>query len=100
MQFGPRVKELRAIAGMTQKQLADQLGVSVSYICKVETERLHFGERVPAEALGSRDATGGERPEVRRSIDGSVKLNFFVDFAILNSLYRQIARFWFATSSS
>lgn len=25
-------------------QLADQLNVSVSHICKVETERLHFGD--------------------------------------------------------
>ncbi len=44
MQFGPRVRELRTISGMTQKQLADRLAVSVSYICKVETENLHFGD--------------------------------------------------------
>ncbi len=44
MQFGPRVRELRAQHELTQKQLADLLGVSMSYICKVENEKLHFGD--------------------------------------------------------
>ena len=44
MQFGKRVRELRAQKGWTQKGLADRLDVSVSYISKVENERLHFGD--------------------------------------------------------
>lgn len=44
MQFGQRVRELREQRGWTQKELADRLGVSVSYISKVENERLHFGD--------------------------------------------------------
>lgn len=44
MQFGERVRELRASCGLTQKQLADRLEVSASYINKVENGRLHFGE--------------------------------------------------------
>lgn len=44
MQFGPRVKELRTARGLTQKQLSERMAVSVSYICKVETGRLHFGD--------------------------------------------------------
>ncbi len=51
MQFGPRVRELRAHHGLTQKQLADLLGVSMSYICKVETERLHFGDYPSAKFI-------------------------------------------------
>ena len=44
MQFGPRVRELREASGQTQRELAERLGVSVSYISKVENERLHFGD--------------------------------------------------------
>ena len=44
MQFGKRVRELREQRGWTQKELTDRLGVSVSYISKVENERLHFGD--------------------------------------------------------
>ena len=44
MQFGPRVRKLREARGFTQRELADRLNVSVSYISKVENERLHFGD--------------------------------------------------------
>ncbi|EMB13670.1 transcriptional regulator [Rhodopirellula europaea 6C] len=35
---------LRASCGLTQQQVADRTGVSVSYISKVENDRLHFGD--------------------------------------------------------
>ncbi|QGJ68656.1 Transcriptional regulator [Planctomycetales bacterium 10988] len=44
MQFGERVRELREARKLTQKAFADRLGVSVSYISKVENEKLHFGD--------------------------------------------------------
>lgn len=44
MQFGDKVRILRARRGMTQQQLANRTGVSVSYISKVENGRLHFGD--------------------------------------------------------
>ncbi len=44
MKFGRRIRELREQQGFTQKQLAESLDVSVSYISKVENERLHFGD--------------------------------------------------------
>ena len=44
MQFGERIRELRESHGWTQKELSDRLGVSISYISKVENERLHFGD--------------------------------------------------------
>jgi len=44
MQFGERVRELRLNCGFTQQELASRLGVSVSYISKVENEKLHFGD--------------------------------------------------------
>ncbi len=42
--FGNRVRQLRAQASLTQQQVADRTGVSVSYISKVENDRLHFGD--------------------------------------------------------
>lgn len=44
MKFGLRVRELRAQEGFTQQELADRMGVSVSYISKVENQKLQFGE--------------------------------------------------------
>lgn len=44
MQFGRRVRELRESRGLTQRELAERVKVSVSYISKVENERLHFGD--------------------------------------------------------
>jgi transcriptional regulator with XRE-family HTH domain len=44
MRFGDRVRQLRDARQFTQRELAVRLGVSVSYISKVENERLHFGD--------------------------------------------------------
>lgn len=44
MQFGVRVKELRLNKRMTQRELADRLGVSFTYVSKVENGKLHFGD--------------------------------------------------------
>ncbi len=44
MQFGERVRDLRKSKNLTQRQLASRLGVSFSYISKVENERLDFGD--------------------------------------------------------
>ncbi|MFU7558792.1 helix-turn-helix domain-containing protein [Roseiconus sp. JC912] len=51
MQFGFRVKQLREKREWTQKELADRLDVSVSYISKVENERLHFGDYPSAKFI-------------------------------------------------
>ncbi len=44
MQFGTRVRIIRNQRGMTQLELANRMSVSVSYISKVENERLQFGD--------------------------------------------------------
>ena len=51
MQFGARVKQLREQRQWTQKKLAERLDVSVSYISKVENERLHFGDYPSAKFI-------------------------------------------------
>jgi len=50
MQFGERVRELRKQRGLTQQNLAVLLEVSLSYISKVENERLNAGD-YPSEAF-------------------------------------------------
>lgn len=44
MQFGDTVRILRSKRNMTQSDLATRMSVSVSYISKVENERLQFGD--------------------------------------------------------
>jgi len=44
MQFGEKVRILRAQKEKTQQHLAERMGVSVSYISKVENGKLHFGD--------------------------------------------------------
>lgn len=44
MQFGERVRQLRTQRGLTQRELAEKIGVSDTYISKVENENLHFGD--------------------------------------------------------
>ena len=44
MQFGERVRQLRRQQGMTQRDLATKIGVSDTYVSKVENENLHFGD--------------------------------------------------------
>ena len=44
MEFGERVRELREQRGWTQRELSERLSVSVSYVSKVENDRLHFGD--------------------------------------------------------
>ena len=56
MQFGERVRTLRESRQFTQRELAERLGVSISYISKVENERLHFGD-YPSEKFIHKLAT-------------------------------------------
>ncbi len=51
MQFGQRVRELRILRGLTQRTVADNLAVSVSYISKVENGKLHFGDYPSAKFI-------------------------------------------------
>ena len=44
MHFGAKVRELRKGKKLTQRKLSLLLGVSFTYISKVENEKLHFGD--------------------------------------------------------
>lgn len=48
--FGQRIRELRQEKGWTLRQLAPKVGVGFTYLSKVETGKLDFGD-YPSEAL-------------------------------------------------
>jgi transcriptional regulator with XRE-family HTH domain len=50
MTFGSRVRELRKAKELSQRALADQLGISFTYLSKVESEKLDFAQ-YPSEGL-------------------------------------------------
>ncbi|MFH5803200.1 helix-turn-helix domain-containing protein [Alienimonas sp. DA493] len=50
MRFGERVRQLRKERSLTQQKLAERLSVSLSYVSKVENERLNAGD-YPSEAF-------------------------------------------------
>ena len=50
MRFGERVRELRLGKKLGQRALAKQVGVSFTYISKIENEKLDFGD-YPSEEL-------------------------------------------------
>ena len=50
MMFGERVRQLRKAKGMTLRELAPKVGVGFTYLSRVETGRLNFGD-YPSEAL-------------------------------------------------
>lgn len=51
MSFGERVRNIRESRHWTQRELAQRLDVSMSYISKVENERLHFGDYPSAKFI-------------------------------------------------
>ena len=44
MKFGERVRDLRNECELTQRELAERLDVTISYISKVENGKLHHGD--------------------------------------------------------
>lgn len=50
MKFGDRIRDLRKAKNLSQRALGDLVGVSFTYISKVENEKLDFGD-YPSEEL-------------------------------------------------
>jgi transcriptional regulator with XRE-family HTH domain len=50
MRFGDRVRALRTAMGLSQRALGERVGVSFTYISKVENGKLDFGD-YPSEDL-------------------------------------------------
>src|SRR5690606_13570014 len=56
MRFGPRIRELRKAKCLSLRSLAEAVGVSFTYISKIENEKLDFGD-YPGEDLIDKLAT-------------------------------------------
>jgi HTH-type transcriptional regulator, competence development regulator len=50
MRFGHKVRELRTAKGLSQRALGERVGVSFTYVSKVENGKLDFGD-YPSEDL-------------------------------------------------
>ena len=50
MRFGDRIRELRTEMGLSQRMLGERVGVSFTYVSKVENGKLDFGD-YPSEDL-------------------------------------------------
>lgn len=55
MWFGSRIRELRKAKNNPQSALAEAVGVSFTYISKIENEKLEFGDYRPILGIKSAD---------------------------------------------
>ena len=58
--IGRRLKEARKKKGLTQEQLAEKMGVSIAYLSKVETGKIHINLERLSEICGILGVTEGE----------------------------------------
>ncbi len=52
MQFGERVRDLRKAKNLSQRDLAAQVGITFTYVSKIENEKLDFGDYPSEELIG------------------------------------------------
>lgn len=81
MRFGDRVRELRTARGYSQRALGERVGVSFTYISKVENGKLDFGD-YPSEDLIRRlaaalDADEEELLMMAEKIPEPIRRRFF-----------------------
>ena len=69
MRFGEKIRELRKEKNLSLRALAEAVGVSFTYISKIENEKLDFGDypgedviRKLAKALDAADAAAKRLP--------------------------------------
>lgn len=58
--IGKRLKEARKKKGLTQEQLVEKMGVSIAYLSKVETGKIHINLERLSEICGILGVTEGE----------------------------------------
>ena len=52
MRFGEKIRELRKAKNLSLRALAETVGVSFTYISKIENEKLDFGDYPSEELIG------------------------------------------------
>lgn len=58
--IGKRLKESRKKKGLTQDQLSEKMGVSIAYLSKVETGKIHINLERLSQICGILEVTEGE----------------------------------------
>ena len=58
--IGMRLKDARKRKGFTQEQLVEQMGVSIAYLSKIETGKIHINLERLSQICSILDATEGE----------------------------------------
>ena len=58
--LGKRLKEARKKKGLTHEQLVEELGVSIAYLSKVETGKIHINLERLSQICSLLDITEGE----------------------------------------
>ena len=58
--IGRRIKEIRKRKGLTQEQLVEKMGVSIAYLSKVETGKIHINLERLSEICDILGTTEGE----------------------------------------
>jgi len=58
--IGIRIKEARKNKGLTQEQLVEKMGVSIAYLSKVETGKIHINLERLSEICGILEVTEGD----------------------------------------
>ena len=58
--IGLRLKEARKKKGLTQEQLVEQIGVSIAYLSKIETGKIHINLERLSQICNILDVTEGE----------------------------------------
>jgi transcriptional regulator with XRE-family HTH domain len=107
MRFGERVRQLRLGKQLGQRGLAERVGVSFTYISKIENEKLDFGD-YPSEELilkiaEALDANADELLILAEKIPARIRQRILerpelfgrladLDDAALNRLVRQLDR--------
>ncbi len=81
VRFGERLRELRKAKNLSQRTLGNQVGVSFTYISKVENEKLDFGD-YPSEELICKlaralDVDEDEMLILAEKIPGQIRKRFF-----------------------
>ena len=102
MRFGERVRDLRTSKGLSQRALGKQIGVSFTYISKIENEKLDFGD-YPSELLICRiaEVLETDRDEMlllAKKIPEPIRRRVFerpeVFRALLGAMTRHLTVYW------
>ena len=58
--IGKRIKQIRKKKGLTQDQLSEKMGVSIAYLSKVETGKIHINLERLSQICNFLEVTEGE----------------------------------------